>query len=543
MPPTAQRVLDIAAGEVGYREGRNNANKYSAAYGVPHSSWCGYFTRWCMEQAGMHITQNGVGGTEPSAVFTPNGAECYQKLGRWTPRHGLPRAGYLVFFDFGMSQNVGSNVDHVGFVHSLNADGSVNTIEGNGLPDDTGVLTPTGWVPIGDLRVGDPVCEPSGEQSFVTGVFPQGERPVYELTLSDGQKIVADDNHRWKVRRHRRQSWTVMTTAEMVAAGGRYHLPPVEVQDFGPPSFLPVDPWLLGVLLGDAHLGAGKNEIAISCGEKAFADRILEAVGPNHEIRIVRRDYERPEHAEGVEHHIRGPLVQQLRDLGVWGELAHQKHVPNAYLWASAKDRLAILQGLLDTDGDVDQGGRAAFNTTSPQLAEDVAHLVRSLGGITRVGVHHPIYRRTSDSPDVRRRGRDSYRCGNIRFSDPDICPVTRTHKVERWRVGWTRPLAVTSIEPAGRTATTCISVSATSRLFLAEGFIPTHNTLDTDNGNQAAGGGVWRKIRQRAVIVGFGIPLYSNPVAPEKPFDWAALARLAQVIQQSQHSISEVDA
>lgn len=146
MPPTAQRVLDIAAGEVGYREGRNNANKYSAAYGVPHSSWCGYFTRWCMEQAGMHITQTGVGGTEPSSVFTPNGAECYQKLGRWTPRHGLPRAGYLVFFDFQGSENVGGNIDHVELVHSLNADGSINTIGGNTLDTDHGNQSAGGGV-------------------------------------------------------------------------------------------------------------------------------------------------------------------------------------------------------------------------------------------------------------------------------------------------------------------------------------------------------------------------------------------------------------
>lgn len=138
MAPTAQRVLDIAGQEVGYREGPNNLNKYSAAYGEPHSSWCGYFTRWVMEQAGMTITYDGANGTEPSAVFTPNGAIQYHALGRWTGRNGIPLPGDLAFFDFQGSENIGGNVDHVGFVHSLNADGTVNTIEGNTIGTDNG---------------------------------------------------------------------------------------------------------------------------------------------------------------------------------------------------------------------------------------------------------------------------------------------------------------------------------------------------------------------------------------------------------------------
>jgi hypothetical protein len=59
-------------------------------------------------------------------------------------------------------------------------------------------------------------------------------------------------------------------------------------------------------------------------------------------------------------------------------------------------------------------------------------------------------------------------------------------------------------------------------------------NTSSGSSGSQSDGGGVWRRIRTRGNIVGFGHPNYSgpassNPVGPNgEAIDWAAVRRLA---------------
>jgi intein/homing endonuclease len=66
----------------------------------------------------------------------------------------------------------------------------------------------------------------------------------------------------------------------------------------------------------------------------------------------------------------------KLRKLGVIGD----KHIPPRYLYASAEQRLALLQGLMDTDGTADQHGRVMFSTVSERMAEQVLWLASSLG-------------------------------------------------------------------------------------------------------------------------------------------------------------------
>jgi hypothetical protein len=129
---TARQVLETAARDLGYVEGPNNWTVFSARVDGgkwQHQPWCGVWVRDVFNRVGMP--------NEPSSVWTPGGAEAYRNRGRWVPRYGDVRPGDVVYFDWGGTQNLPA-IDHVGFVESLNGDGSLTTLEGNTSPTNAG---------------------------------------------------------------------------------------------------------------------------------------------------------------------------------------------------------------------------------------------------------------------------------------------------------------------------------------------------------------------------------------------------------------------
>lgn len=68
---------------------------------------------------------------------------------------------------------------------------------GKAQPLYSKVLTPNSFVRMGDLKVGDKVFAANGNESTVTGIFPQGLRKIYEITLENGYKCRVSDNHLW----------------------------------------------------------------------------------------------------------------------------------------------------------------------------------------------------------------------------------------------------------------------------------------------------------------------------------------------------------
>jgi hypothetical protein len=122
---TSQRVLELAGRDVGYKETPVNITVFGSRVdggkwqGQP---WCGVWVRDVFNRAGLP--------NEPSSVWTPGGAEAYQRAGRWLGRYQTPPPGSVIFFDWAGSQSVRA-VDHVGFVKHANPDGTITTLEGN----------------------------------------------------------------------------------------------------------------------------------------------------------------------------------------------------------------------------------------------------------------------------------------------------------------------------------------------------------------------------------------------------------------------------
>ncbi len=95
---------------------------------------------------------------------------------------------------------------------------------GKSIDFNTPTLTTDGWRPIGSLRVGDLVYARDGHAYPVTAVYPQGVRPLYRITFSDGATILADGEHLWVVQSEAAgdQAWRVRSTDQLRAIGLTY---------------------------------------------------------------------------------------------------------------------------------------------------------------------------------------------------------------------------------------------------------------------------------------------------------------------------------
>ncbi|MGC0400043.1 ATP-dependent DNA helicase RecG [Streptomyces sp. SAI-126] len=342
---------------------------------------------------------------------------------------------------------------------------------GKAQPLDSLVLTPAGFRRMGDMRVGDEIVVPDGEIALIDGVFPQGERDVWRLVLSDGSSVECDDEHLWIVGTrcgwHRGQAPEVMTTREIrldtfkANGSSKWYLPAATPVDLGDDCGLPLDPYLFGVLLG---VGSFRHNLRLSTVDAEIREAVETAVAP--ECRLVpvggsRCDYTiQPTRRAGG---VRNPVIQAVRDLKLWGVTSHGKFVPDEFKNTSIKNRLAVLQGLMDTDGTVDEAGLSiSFCSASLRLAEDVAWLVRSLGGRARVLPKRAAFNVSVSLPD-------GYAPFRLRRKAERVGPRPKYNTFRR---------GIRAVEYVGREPVQCISVAHPSRAYITDNFTVTHNTM-----------------------------------------------------------------
>jgi phosphate starvation-inducible protein PhoH and related proteins len=367
-------------------------------------------------------------------------------------------------------------------------------MRGRAQPYDSQVLTPAGFTRIGDLAVGDLVIGSNGLPTLVIGVYPQGRKDVFRVRAQDGASTLCCGEHLWAVTtagdRERGKPPRVLETQQMVgrlraAHAHRFELPlvsrPVELE----PRDVPIDPYALGLLLGDGCLTTSTTpSFTTSDPELALALEVaLEGIEMTHKSGYDYVLRNRLGRRGGVI--VENPVTSVLRQLGLAGTRSSTKFVPDGYLYNSSAVRLALLQGLLDTDGGpVTQARRTCriqYSTTSPRLRDDVVFLVRSLGGVA-----YPRTRAAAGRPPGRAQGRpvehrsDAYVI-DIRLP-AGIAPFRLSRKLGAY-VAWGgggRPMRfIDRIEPVGSQDTLCIQVAAADSLYVTDDFLVTHNTLN----------------------------------------------------------------
>jgi phosphate starvation-inducible protein PhoH and related proteins len=366
-------------------------------------------------------------------------------------------------------------------------------MRGRAQPYDSRVLTPDGFRAIGALAVGDLVIGSNGEPTPVLGVYPQGRKEVFRLRSQDGASTLCCGEHLWSVStaadRRRGKPSRILETWEMIghlrsAHAHRYELPLVQPVEFEPRD-VPMDPYALGLLLGDGCIttsttpsfSTGDPELALALELSLEGTELVHKGGYDYTLR------NRAGSRGAVI--VANPVTSVLRVLGLAGTRSSTKFVPDSYLHNSPPVRLAVLQGLLDTDGGpVTQWRRTCriqYVTTSARLRDDVVFLVRSLGGVA-----YWRTRRAAGRGPGRARGRSvGYRSDayvlDIRLPE-GIAPFRLTRKLWTYIAfgGGGRPMRfVDRIEPAGEQETICIQVAAPDSLYVTDDFLVTHNTLN----------------------------------------------------------------
>ncbi|MCL6423677.1 ATP-binding protein [Brachybacterium sp. JHP9] len=263
----------------------------------------------------------------------------------------------------------------------------------------------------------------------------------------------------------------VMSTGEILAEGvitstghANWSIHLAEPLDL-PEADLPVAPYTLGAWLGDG----------------STASDGLTGIDPEIWAEIVADGYEMWHHPTIRKHHRIVGLTGRLREAGFSVRSGQDdKHIPVAYLRASYEQRLAVLQGLMDTDGTISKAGSCELSLSHERLATDALELIRSLGIKASVSVGEGSYRlRNAETGELgekvvcKDRHRIKFTTAQPVFRLPrkrSLLP-TELRETQQW-------LYIESIEPIEPEPMRCITVDSPDSTYLIEGFVPTHNTM-----------------------------------------------------------------
>lgn len=353
----------------------------------------------------------------------------------------------------------------------------LQTGQGKAQPLDAAIKVPGGWKSMGDMQVGDELIAKDGSITTVIGVFPQGEKEIFKVTFADGRSTECCKEHLWKVYRPNR-SWDskIVNTEEMIRlkslSNNRLYID-LPDPELGKDLDLPLDPYVLGVLLGDASIA--ENALTISTPDSHILQRLKLVLPDTMEIR----------HASKYDYRLMSPVwkgnvwLDTLRDMGLTGTVSQTKFVPPRYLLGSLHQRLELIRGLMDTDGTVQKdGGSLSYCTTSVELASAMQYLIRSVGGMATVRSRTPFYTYKGE----KKFGQVAYEV-DIRHKRPtELLSLPRKKELtyDDGQYNATLKLSVVSIEPVGRKEAQCISIAHPERLYVTDEFVVTHNTMST---------------------------------------------------------------
>ncbi|KKN70813.1 hypothetical protein LCGC14_0427050 [marine sediment metagenome] len=360
---------------------------------------------------------------------------------------------------------------------------------GKQLSLETELPTPTGFIKLENLKEGDRLFDEQGNVCNVVELHPINLSPEsYEIEFDDGTTIKACAEHRWltwdrdaRAEKKAKNEPIIRTTKEILdtlRVGGsqqiaNHSIPCTQPLNY-PPQNLPIDPYVLGIWLGDGTLIDG----TIECADDDILDEIKKA---GYSVNLINSSLRNKSKSNkyrvgdlilSKQKRRIGLLKYQLKEL----EVLNNKHIPNRYLYSSFKQRLALLQGLMDSDGSCRENGLLEFCSVKLDLADQVNQLIHSFG------IKSNIRKSASFLNGVRHK--DRYRiCFTTRI------PVFRLKRklcrlrLEKQQLCRTTHRYIINIKPIDPQPMRCITVDSSSHLFLVtRSFIPTHNTMTTSN-------------------------------------------------------------
>lgn len=270
----------------------------------------------------------------------------------------------------------------------------------------TDVISSDGWlVPVENVAVGDRLLAHDGYRTVQKLI--RGTGRLYRVVPVKGESFTVNEDHILTLSRSkgkRKGDLLDVSVKEWLSWSNNrksnYKLIRSGEVDFERNSVenihLPIPPYALGTLLGDGSIVEGQSP-RITCHEDdvPFVPEITylaEQFGLTVQCspREGKSGYVIEMSLTGTQK-VRNPLMQALAALELEGCNSGNKFIPHVYLTASARDRLELLAGYVDTDGE-QHGGVMTITTKSEQLALDTAFLARSLGFAAYLSTKEVLY-------------------------------------------------------------------------------------------------------------------------------------------------------
>lgn len=373
-------------------------------------------------------------------------------------------------------------------------DSSINRIlwsgaTGTGKCEDVNTIipTPTGYRRFGDIKPGEYIWGKNGKPTKVLNVYDRGIKEMYYVHFDDGTSTKCGLDHLWEIIDYSKNTTKIRDTKWLLNVklrkngkndnSGRlykYGIPHCQPVEYLPKNYS-IDPYLLGVLLGDGAIGPNvcvasitnhllDVEIIDTCKQrlpKGYQIVLQNNINGTCRYYITRINKKRD----------RAGFLQKINKLNL-RRTCHNKFIPEEYLLGSTEQRLDLLRGLMDTDGSIivkkskNKPTSIRFGTVSKQLADDVAELVRSLGGRATIGKQD--------------RTNKKAHCNHVEYEVKIwllLNPFYLKRKAELFKPRLIKKKII-SVTKADDVEAKCFEVDADDHLYLTKHYIVTHNTV-----------------------------------------------------------------
>lgn len=406
---------------------------------------------------------------------------------------------------------------------------------------DSMIVTPTGYMRLGALKVGDIISDPmTGGKQIVTAIYEHPQIDLYEVTFNDGTKCECCDDHLWKVKEtsyykettnniDHYKVWPFRMIREWIDKSksniinrSKLIFPLCEPIEFnisgGAMKRQKIDPYLIGVLLGAGDIAEDRPSFS---AKNAFFAKAFKQNG----WKVSKWDIGLKKiHTYGLSKIEFEPILKALKLNRVRNV---DKFIPQVYKWGKIKDRWALLQGLMDSSGGIIKGKFGRFRSVSEKLSKDVMFVARSLGALATLTKEECQY--TNQRGEL--ANRRSVYVVDILIKDADrLFRYPKTKEKVKPSHEWEYAKEIVSYRYIGKKDARCITVDSCHSLYMLQDFTVTHNTFialfealpymfnssvnmygfrkykdDIDRG-------IWES--SSSVFSGFGIPSKSN-------FEW----------------------
>lgn len=340
------------------------------------------------------------------------------------------------------------------------------------------VLTPNGFVQMGSLKVGDMVMNPNGSPVRIGDIVEQGIQEVYEVEFQDGRVVRCGANHLWATCRNGKKFY-IMPTKEYAkrkltqGSKGKEHYP-YKVPAINPLRFdekpIHIDPYVLGVLLGDGYICG--SQVRFSTSDQFIVEELSRRL-PDYIIKKIESDkYAYVITSKDKKHN---NLNRELKKLGIKVK-ANKKFIPENYKYTSVENRFELVRGLMDTDGSI-TNGTSTFVSTSEQLIDDLQFILRSLGI------------RCHKSKEIEGKFGVEFNngCKSNTLPHWELCITTqedifklprKLEKIRKDRKYNYNGIGIKAIRRTGKfEKQRCLCIDNENHLYITKDFIPTHNS------------------------------------------------------------------